>query len=146
MALVEADLRHRGLTRLLGLGGQPGLSDALLNGHAEPALSGSGTPGLDVVAAGRVDAAASELLGGERFDRILAGLDVERDLVLIDLPPSGRPELEAIAPKLDGLLIACEENACRRSAVRSARERIERAGGAVLGSVLLAANGRGDGA
>jgi uncharacterized protein involved in exopolysaccharide biosynthesis/Mrp family chromosome partitioning ATPase len=146
VALVETDLRRRGLTRLLGLADVPGLAEALRAGDPEPALSVDDIPGLAVVPAGRADASAAELLGGDLFDRILSGLDVGCDLVVVDLPASGRPELEAIAPKLDGLLIACTENQSRRSAVRGARERIERAGGAVLGAVLLApSNGRGQG-
>lgn len=136
VALLDADLGQRGLTRLFRLEGAPGLSEALRTDAGAPELSATELPGLEVVPAGAVDGASLDLLGSERLERLLAYLAAGRDLVLLDLACLGRPELEALAPKLDGLLIACEEQASRRGAVRSACERIERAGGTVLGSVL----------
>jgi uncharacterized protein involved in exopolysaccharide biosynthesis/Mrp family chromosome partitioning ATPase len=143
VALVEADLDERPLTRLFGLEDTPGMADALRADAPEPLLATGDTPGLCVVPAGRVDAGDAEWLGSERFDRILAGLDVERDLVLVDLPQAGSPELAAIAPKLDGVLLACQAFSTHRNALREACENIERAGGTLLGSVLVGGRGRG---
>ncbi len=144
VALVEADLRAPRVAPLVGVEAKAGLSEALdADGATRDALVDTDTPGLVLLPAGRPDDASGDLLSGARFDALLADLSSERDLVLLDLPTAvDSPDVEAVAPKLDGLLIACERGACRRADLRGARERIERAGGRVVGSVLVTRGSR----
>jgi uncharacterized protein involved in exopolysaccharide biosynthesis len=144
VVLVEGDLKVGGVTGAFGLAGAPGVAEALRRDTgraaegAATALSASDTPGLAVLPAGAVDEDACELAGGGAFDRLLAELLAGHDFVLVDLPAAGAPLLEALAPKLDGVLLACAANGTRRHAVKSARARIERAGGTLFGALLLA--------
>ncbi|MEM7310977.1 MAG: Wzz/FepE/Etk N-terminal domain-containing protein [Planctomycetota bacterium] len=148
VALVETDLRERRLSGLLGLNEAPGLAEALDAGAAadeEPRGVHAAAEGdLVMVPAGRPDQGARDLLSGARFDQLLERLSAERDLVLLDLPAAGASsDVESIAPKLDGLLIACETGGARLASLSEARDSIERAGGRVLGAVLLTPYRRG---
>jgi len=142
VALIDADLIQRGATALFELSAAAGLSEALRSAPEDeaPPLSAGDVDGLAILPAGAVDDAARDRAGGAALDRLLASLARDYDLVLVDLPAAGEPLLEAIAPKLDGVLLACASNGARRRAVRSARVRIERAGGRLFGAVLLAAD------
>jgi tyrosine-protein kinase Etk/Wzc len=86
--LVDGDLRRGTLHRQFGFEEAPGLAD-VLSGTAEleAAVRPSGTPGLDLLPAGRVTASSAELLAGDRLQRILSELGRRYGAVIVDTPP-----------------------------------------------------------
>jgi uncharacterized protein involved in exopolysaccharide biosynthesis len=134
VALVDGDLAGRALTRHRNAAALPGLAEALAGAPAQLAAD---QDGLELLPAGAAGGRALDLAGGPAFLRVLAELGRERDLVLVALPADGSGLLEAVVPHLDGLLLACADGQALRVAVAGAHERVARAGGDVLGTVLL---------
>jgi len=89
--LVDADLPKAHISRALGLEGEPGLIDALVDEKRdpEPLVVGTDVPGLTVLPAGRPTEQAAELVASARMHQIAASLAGRnpRRLVLFDSPP-----------------------------------------------------------
>lgn len=63
-------------------------------------------------------------------------------LALVDAP-AGSPAIDVIAPDLDGVILVEDPERCRPGAAEALADRIEEAGGQVLGLILNRAEGRG---
>lgn len=88
VVLVEADLRRPRITDYLGLEGAVGLTDVLVGRCAlDDALQPWGDGQLRVLPSGTTAPNPSELLGTEQMGSIIAELEAQADLVLIDAPP-----------------------------------------------------------
>ncbi|MGI8535836.1 MAG: polysaccharide biosynthesis tyrosine autokinase [Mycobacteriales bacterium] len=86
--LVEGDLRRPQLADYLGIEGAVGLTDVLVGrSPLEDVLQPWGTGNLRVLASGPTPPNPSELLGSEQMSELLARLENEAELVLIDAPP-----------------------------------------------------------
>lgn len=89
--LVDADVAKIHLSRMLGVGGEPGLLDVLRNDQldVESVVLRTDVPGLEVLPAGHGSDNATELLASSRMEAIVAQLTA-RDpnrIVLFDSPP-----------------------------------------------------------
>jgi exopolysaccharide/PEP-CTERM locus tyrosine autokinase len=89
--LVDADVAKVHLSRMLGVGGEPGLLDVLTDDQldVESVILRTDVPGLEVLPAGRASDNATELLASSRMEAIVAQLTA-RDpnrIVLFDSPP-----------------------------------------------------------
>jgi len=86
--LVDADLRKGRLHELLGGSGAPGLSDAIAAGEELPgAVRATAQPGLDFLPRGRTAPNPSELLGSDRFRKVMDWASRSYDVVVIDTAP-----------------------------------------------------------
>ena len=90
--LIDADLRRPGLTKLLDLKGQSGLSDVLyseknLKELVNECVIATNTPHLDVLPAGPRRQHPSELLSSDRMEDLLAWAETQYEQILIDCPP-----------------------------------------------------------
>ena len=90
--VIDANFRRPALAAMMGLSPGAGLAD-LLCGDADldKALSltqTSQTPGLSVLPAGNAEKAAVELFENPRFRELLARLESEFDLLIIDASPA----------------------------------------------------------
>ena len=85
MALLDLDLRHGQVHRVLGFQPRIGLSDVLA-GHADlgEVLWRFGDTGLHVVPAGRPPGEGTALLYGQRAEGVVAQLKARFDMVLLD--------------------------------------------------------------
>jgi Mrp family chromosome partitioning ATPase len=132
--LVDLDLRHPGIARLLELPAEHGLED-YLSGQGQ--IAGcfwriEGIERLSILAAVLPLAGSSELLAGQRVKVLLHHLKSRyRDrLVLIDLPPALlSDDVMTLAPSLDAMLIVGREGLTRREDLTRLRE--------ILGSARL---------
>jgi capsular exopolysaccharide synthesis family protein len=107
VVVVDLDLRHPQLHRLLGLGNDRGATDVL---RGEAALadclqyvavkSETGQPeqGMYVLTSGPVPSDPTELLADRRAARMLDALIAQSDVVLVDGPP--------VLPVADSLMLA----------------------------------------
>ncbi len=148
VALVDLDLRHPTVHRLLNIEPAPGLTDALLTPAAreESLLRLSNPEGFWVVPAGQQVHNPAELLMSERFQAFLEWLRSKVDLVVIDSPPV-LPVADAVmlAAQVDRVVLVLENGVTHRSAAVQASERLSSAGGRLLGAVLNQVDQRANG-
>ncbi len=88
--LIDADLRNPNTSRILGLGGEPGLLDALCDEAVDVGslILHTSVPGLDILPAGTAADHASELLASARMTRVVAQIcSNPRYIVLFDSAP-----------------------------------------------------------
>lgn len=100
--LVDADLPRSRISEVFGLGGEPGLVDALLreSSDIESYIVHTNVAGLDILPAGVSVDNATELLASERMTQIAGRLATRRPrrLVLFDSAPLlGSTEASALA-------------------------------------------------
>jgi protein-tyrosine kinase len=86
---VDADLRTRGLSRLLGDPDSPGLA-GVLEGTCDSAAAVLRTdiPGLCVLPAGETNSSASELFSGANWKEFMGWASETFRLVIVDSPPA----------------------------------------------------------
>jgi len=86
--LVDADLRKGRLHELLGGAGDPGLADMIVAGEPLPgAVRATAQAGLDFLPRGRTAPNPSELLGSERFRKVMDWASRSYDVVVVDTAP-----------------------------------------------------------
>ncbi|ACG75611.1 capsular exopolysaccharide family [Anaeromyxobacter sp. K] len=99
VVVVDADLRRGHLHRFLGGERAPGLTDVLSGAQTlASALRTTEHENIQLLTTGTIPPNPAELLGSDRFQRLLADLSAKWDLVVVDTPP-----ILAVA---DGALIA----------------------------------------
>jgi tyrosine-protein kinase Etk/Wzc len=86
--LVDADLRRGHLHRHFRLERGVGLSDAISGEVSiEEAVRGTSSTNVSILTTGTLPPNPAELLGSERFQRLVADLAGRHDVVLMDTPP-----------------------------------------------------------
>lgn len=88
--LIDADLRNPNTSRILGLGGEPGLLDVLRDETVDVGslILNTSVPGLDILPAGTAADHASELLASARMTQVIAEIcSNPRYIVLFDSAP-----------------------------------------------------------
>ncbi|GAA4118541.1 capsular exopolysaccharide synthesis family protein [Enteractinococcus coprophilus] len=88
LALVDCDLRRPRVAEYMGVEGSVGLTDVLI-GRVEAAdvMQRWGQTQLYVLPAGQIPPNPSELLGSSMMDQLLAQLEQQVDMVILDAPP-----------------------------------------------------------
>jgi capsular exopolysaccharide synthesis family protein len=120
--LVDADLRVRGLTKLIGSLPPVGLAD-LLAGVALPesVLVQTDLPNLAVLGAGQDDISGTELFSSAHWRQFMDWATEAFELVLVDSPPVGVvADSELIAAECNGVLLVVRALRTRREAVKGA--------------------------
>ncbi|BDG03427.1 polysaccharide biosynthesis tyrosine autokinase [Anaeromyxobacter oryzae] len=99
VVIVDADLRRGHLHRMYGVDRAQGLTE-VVTGHLPlaDALRPTSLPSVRVLTTGTLPPNPAELLGSERFERVLAELSRTFDVVLVDTPP--------VLAVTDGLVVA----------------------------------------
>ncbi len=127
--LIDADLRRPGLTRLLDLKGQPGLSDILSSSGdlvrlAESVRYRVGNETLDVIPSGPRPLDPTGLLASGRFAELLSWASGHYDQILIDSPPLLVASDAAIVGRMAGglVLVVQPQKNHRRLVVRAVEE------------------------
>ncbi len=139
--LIDADLRRPGLTPLLGLKGERGLSTVLRDSQpvgtaAEANLFRSVIENLDVLPSGPRPGHPTELLAGDRFAELLGWAEARYDQVVIDSPPALVSDTAIIGRLVDGVLLTVMPEKNRRRVVIRAAESFPALGIRVLGIVV----------
>lgn len=140
VVLVSGDLRRPSVHKFFGLTNSKGLLD-LLNSEValEDALQTGKVPNLRLLATGGLPPNPTEILGSERFARLLAQLRSLADFVVIDAPPVlGLGDTSAMASKVDGVLVVIRTNLVTKREVTHATDQLKKAGGKVVGCILNA--------
>lgn len=145
VVLVDADLRRPSLHTIMGVQNTVGLANLLTEELAtaevlrKVELTGMKSPAgtLAVVPSGPFSLHSIHTLRSERLQTVFETLSQQYDLVLIDSPPilSVNDPL-VLSSSVDDVLLVVSAGAVRSDELRIAKERLERAGARVCGSVL----------
>jgi len=140
--VIDADMRRPGMTALLDLRGQQGLSTILRSElPLDTATTGNVLPTqldtLDVIPSGPRPVNPAELLHGTRFSELLAWAESVYDQILIDAPPAlAVTDAAIISRQVDGALLVVRPDKNRRRMVVRASESLAGVGAIVMGAVI----------
>jgi non-specific protein-tyrosine kinase len=137
--LIDADLRRPIQHRLFELPNSKGLTMALLDLNAPPKehLQVTPVPGLQVMTSGAIPPNPAELLGSQRQADLLADLEKEADLIILDSPPVLTvADALVLAPRVGGVLLVVEVGSTRRGAIQKAVDALLHADARLLGVAL----------
>jgi Mrp family chromosome partitioning ATPase len=136
--LVDANLEHPAIGRMLGLGTVPGTSELLL--EDEPSVSSirpTSVGNLSVLAAGKQLATAREEFPVEAFARLVEWLRFDFRLIVFDLPAvDGGGMAVQLARFLDGILLVIESERVQQEDAKRAGEQLGRGDANLLGAIL----------
>ena len=136
--LVDTDFRNPSVAPRLETPNEPGLME-LLRGQASEDQVLRVVDGITVVPAGAQEGVqAADMLANmglmECFDRWRQDFEV---IILDGAPLLASADAAIVAPQIDGSVFVVREKHCRRDEVLSALERIESAGGELLGLIVI---------
>ena len=121
VVLVEADLRHPGVARALGLPSARGLSTYLLDAamSVDGVVTRPAGVAFAVVPAGTASSMPYELLKSPRLASLLAALRDRFDYVVLDTPPALRyPDVGILRDLVDGFVVVVRANRTPREMLR----------------------------
>jgi protein-tyrosine kinase len=138
--LVDANLRHPSLHSHLGIAGEPGLSDYLLDDTPITKLlvQPKGIDHLTVLPAGRaLHKNSAEMLNSPKMSQLVEEMKnrYPSRIVIFDLPPLlSAADAMAFAPYVDATLLVIEEGKTKRTEIKHALDLLANTN--VLGTVL----------
>jgi succinoglycan biosynthesis transport protein ExoP len=142
--LIEGDMRRSGISQILHLKSDIGLSTILSsnNGVSDAAiLSVADVPNLSVLPAGPVALHPSEMLASARMRDLIRGLEPQFDHIIIDTPPvlsvTDAALLSALA---DSTLLVIRAGMTSRAALRRVHDVLTHVDARIMGVVLNAAD------
>jgi capsular exopolysaccharide synthesis family protein len=139
--VIDADLRRAGLSHLLDLVGQRGLTEVLRDGSD---LGSAIVPGVDdmpdVLPAGEGDASPPTLLDSLAFEELLANARRRYETIVIDTPPSRQiADGIVIASKCDAVILVVRLGLVRRDDLSAIVARLASPSFRLLGEVVYGA-------
>jgi protein-tyrosine kinase len=129
--LVDSDIARPKVTRALGLEGERGLVDLLMNDDLSlrDVVLGTNLPGLSVLPAGKSSANGPELLAGTKMARICEELAARQtgQIVLFDSSPLlATNEAQVLSHLVGQIVMVVKANSTPRSAVKEAINLVSR--------------------
>jgi succinoglycan biosynthesis transport protein ExoP len=138
VVLVDADLRNPSVHKTTGLSSARGLSN-LLAGACElgDALQQLPNDWLSVITSGPLPPNPPELLAGDALAKLLAQLQEQFDVIILDGPPVlGLADAPLLANQAEATVVVAAADDTRNDALRAALLRLTSARARVLGAVL----------
>jgi capsular exopolysaccharide synthesis family protein len=125
--LIDADLRNRGLSRLLGANELPGLFEVLAGEIAiESAVISTNIPNLSILTAGQGSERFPEAFAGERWKELMGSLSESFKTILVDAPPIiPLADSDLIATGCDGVLLVVRALKTNRELLRKAVKQLD---------------------
>ena len=128
---VDCDLRRPTLHKVFGL------TNAVLDNAASATLQPTAVDGLRLLSSGPLPPNPADLLGSRQFDKVLASLAAEADVILLDAPPIvAVSDAVMLATKVDGVILVVNAGKTKRDLARRAKSLLEKVNAHVLGVVL----------
>ena len=137
--LVDCDLRKARVHRYLEIERKSGVSNVIC-GYIplREAIKKDIRKNLDCLTAGEIPPNPAELLGTEKFSRILSELKKDYDYIFIDTPPLGVvTDATLVMKSCDGAIVVARENLTTFDMLDATMEDISTADAKLLGVVLL---------
>lgn len=143
--IVDADLRTRGLTHLLGTTSAIGLAE-ILSGQAqfEEAVLATELPNLYVLGGGTLSVSPPELFTGEKWKEFIGWASECFNIVLIDSPPLlPLSDAELISAACDGVLLVVRARNTQREQLQRSCNNIDSK--KIIGLIFNATDVKGKG-
>lgn len=138
VVIVDVNFRRPCQHKLVGIANEKGLIDVLQNrARLEEAVVGLDGVSVSVLPTGRAADAAPEILESASFRNVLAQLEANFDVVIVDAPPALlTSEAQLLAKHVDAMAIVVRANTDKRGMVERMLKRLDGHRGDVLGVVL----------
>jgi succinoglycan biosynthesis transport protein ExoP len=138
VVLLDADMRHSGLSKYIGKRSRQGLSNYLSGDDDWRRMIGRFSNwGFDILGSGKRPPNAAQLLATGRYGELIRQLGEAYDNVVIDGPPVlGLADAPLIASSADAVVMVMEANAGRLRAIAGALERLETSGATLAGALV----------
>lgn len=137
--LIDADLRNSALLTTLNVTEKvDGLSHYLTGlSNANDLINTTDVANLYIMFAGVRVPNSAELLGGEKFKRLITASKASFDFIIVDTAPLGLViDSAVISPALDGTLLVIDASDNSYKQERKVIQQIQKIGGKMLGAVL----------
>lgn len=138
--LIDADLRHPTLHRLLGLNNRIGLSE-VLSGRTVVDDTIQRVPSLldlSVISAGATPPNPQEVLSRCELDQILKLMRASFDIIIVDTPATSEcADSQIIAARCGHALLVAQRHVTRVKAVQAAARVLRKGGVNIVGNVIL---------
>jgi succinoglycan biosynthesis transport protein ExoP len=137
--LLDADMRKPQLHEFFDRSSAPGLSDVLIGKATASACiySHRTLPNLSLLPAGSETIASAELLESSEFDRLLATLTSEYDLIIADSPPILLlTDARVLSEKFSATIAVVRARQTTRTVLKSLSSVLEMSGSRAVGIVL----------
>jgi capsular exopolysaccharide synthesis family protein len=138
LLLVDTDLRRPRVHRAFGVGGERGLTSALMGQSTlDEAIKTTDIPNLWVLPCGPLPPNPAELLHTQRFSTIIDSLRGRFDRIIFDSPPViAVTDAAVLSAKLDGVLVVVKAGQTAREGLRRSVRVLKDVGANLLGCVL----------
>ena len=136
--LLDADMRQPALHILFNMSNRTGLSD-VLNNELDVEAAGRAwkkSRYLKLIPSGLLTPESIELLGSERMNQALASLKKSFEVIVIDTPPCFVADAQALANKVDAVVLVIRPGYTHRDSALAAIEQFNQVGAKVAGVVL----------
>lgn len=136
--LAEADFGKHFISRRLGSGGAPGLSE-IISSAVEPSKCILATPidGLSVLGSGHISEQESVEMPFDRLGNVLEEGFTQFGYIIFDLPvASDLTSCYSLLPHIDGVALAVEADKIDRKQIARSRNRIANCGADLIGLIL----------
>jgi succinoglycan biosynthesis transport protein ExoP len=142
VVVVDCDMRSPRVHDYFGLPNDVGFTSVVYGAPLSEALKRApGSDNLYVLPTGPMPANPAALLASQRCYEVLASLQADDTLVLIDTPPLlVVTDAAQLAPAVGGMLLVATARVSRRKQVRRALEELHQVNATVLGMVLYRAD------
>ncbi|MFQ5746597.1 MAG: polysaccharide biosynthesis tyrosine autokinase, partial [Gemmatimonadota bacterium] len=136
--LLDADMRRSAQHLQFEAEREPGLSDVLAGSvPLSDAIRRTPVNGLDLLPAGAAPPNPSELLGGERMERLLAQIRTGYESIVIDSPPVlAVTDAAVLGPMVDGVILVLRAEQTDREAAEYAVRQLRHVNAKILGIVM----------
>lgn len=139
VTFIDADMRRPRVHKVFGLHKEVALADLfvtpqlILDGAVQPTQ----TEGLSAIACGDTPPNPAELLGSRRMREILAKLEEQSDVIVLDTPPILSVTDAAVLSNLaDGVILVVKIGQTHRGALERAVEQLRQVNARLLGVVV----------
>jgi len=139
VTIIDGDLRRPNVHRMMGVQNRTGVSSLFVqpDTQLQNVLLDTRVQGLRILTSGEIPPNPSELLGSERFRKILEGVKELSEIVVIDSPPlMAVTDSAVLAPHVDGVILVIKPGSTHLAAAQEAVEQLRRVGANLLGVVL----------
>ncbi len=136
--LLDADMRQPALHLLFNISNRTGLSD-ILNNTLDVETAGRAwkkSRYLKLIPSGLLTPESTELLGSERMNQVLADFKKFYEVIVIDTPPCFVADAQALANKVDAVVLVIRPGHTHRDSALAALEQFNQVGAKVAGVVL----------
>jgi capsular exopolysaccharide synthesis family protein len=136
--LIDADLRHPSIHRLLGLQNDYGLSNYLSSDVSDSEVTvETSIPNLYVMTSGPMPPNPVELLSGMRFLSLMTDAGERFAHIIVDAPPVlGISDAIVLCNQVDNAVFVIESGRTRKAHIKAALKRLRHAGVHPLGVIL----------